>query len=81
MVSGADDYYGKMALCEVVFKDDSAIHGTEKKIIKQQILVIFVKVQCVLHIEKCIENYNKTCHKSKLAKYNYPASNLRRDSF
>ena len=47
-------------------KDDSAIHVAEKKIIKQQMLVIFVKVQYVLHIEKwfvCAENALKTRRK------------------
>ena len=33
-------------------KDDSAIHVTEKKRIKQKMFVIFVKVQCVLHMVK-----------------------------
>ena len=40
-------------------KDDSAIRVTEQKIIKQQMSMIFLKVQCFLHIVKwfvCAEN-------------------------
>ena len=69
-------------------KDDTAIQVTEKKDNKTANVCDFCespmfsthsKMVCVCR--KCIENYNNTCHKNKLAKYNYPASNLRRDSF